>query len=418
MPTIAKHLPDSATVPNARERRRYVLLCGAIVAMCLALKLPSLDYPQQEDDELIYWALTKNWLDNGAYSLQGLPILTQLPPSIYDKPLFHHPPLLPILLAPFVMLDNPRAAIIVSWAAHVAAIIGVAILCWVWRRRRWHATHFALWLPVLAVAADPLLTFCARKLWTDGLAGGLAGLAMGLTALATRRGSVAWAIAGGAVFGLAGLAKLPALLALPAGLVLLLLATDARVFRRLVLAMVAFLTATAFLAPWFIIFHRTYGQWFPDWIRPDEALRAFSPSVDREMSRPWHYYLSHSAMIAPVIIVLLIGYIRRWRLILTPKLLVPLVWVASVVGALLVLARLGHGMQLRYLTPAAPGLYAMLAGLLGRADPRRSLLGVGALLAILYGVSSMGYFLYPDHLAFDDIVSLPEIIWRMWADGR
>ena len=442
---IQDHRQDTTAIPAAlntsaasqrREYHRYLLFCAAIIILAMVLKLPSLQYPRQEDDELIFWHLTQNWLDNGTYSLQGTPILKALPPNIYDKPLFHHPPLLPMLLAPFVATNSPNAAILVSWLGHVLAIVGVAIICWTWRRRSWRAADIALWLPVLAMAVDPLMTFTARKLWPDNLVGGFAGLAMGFYCLAGARRSMVWAVAGGVAVGLAGLAKLTGLLILPAGVLVLVLSQSRRLsptasdetygaglpgstrsLARTRLGMVCLGVVPAFviLLPWFAVFYGQYQTLLPTWIRPDAALRALSPHVDREMRRPWHFYFSQSAMIAPVVLVILIALAQRLRQVLSVRLGIPLCWVGAVFLAFLMLRLGGHGMQMRYLTPAIPGVYAMLAGLLAVAYPRRSLLGPVALLAVVYGVSTMGFFLYPENLKYDDIVPIPEFLWRMWT---
>jgi len=429
-------LPDRQADSDQQEYHRYLLCCAAIIALALALKLPSLFSPRVEDDELIYWQLTQNWLDHGSYSLQGAPVLKALPPSIYDKPLFHHPPLLPIFLSPFVATHSPNAAILVSWLGHVLAIVGVAIICWTWRRRSWRATDLALWLPVLAMACDPLMTFTARKLWPDNLVGGFAGLAMGLYCLAAARRSAGWAVAGGVAAGLAGLAKLPGLFILPAGILVLVLwpsrgsspagaevprgegflgRTRSLARTRLGLACLGILPAFVILLPWFAVFYAQYHMLLPAWIRPDAALRMLSPLVNRAMDRPWHFYFSQSAMISPVVVVIFAALLSRFRLVLSVRLAVPLCWVGGVVLALMFLYFRGHSMQMRFLTPAIPGLYALLSGLLASVNPRRSFLGLAALLAVIYGVSTMGFFLYPENMKYDDIVSVPEIVWRMWT---
>ena len=169
------------------------------------------------------------------------------------------------------------------------------------------------------------------------------------------------------------------------------------------------------LLPWFVVFCGQYHTLLPTWISPDAALRALSGYMERAMGRPWYFYFSQSAMIAPVVVVIFVAFLRRFRLILSGRLAVPLCWVGVVVVALLFLRSGGHSMQMRFLTPAIPGVYAMLAGLLSISNPRRPLLGPVALLAVIYGVSTMGFFLYPEHLIHDDIVSVPEILWRMWT---
>jgi 4-amino-4-deoxy-L-arabinose transferase-like glycosyltransferase len=394
-----------------QDATRFALVCGAIIVLCLALKLPSLFFARAEYDERIYWEVAWNWLNNGRYSLQGMPVLKELPPSVYDRPFFHHPPLLPMLLTPFVAADSPRLAILTSWLGHVLAIIGVAMICWTWRRRAWAPTHFPLWLPVLAVALDPLLTFISRKLWVDGLVGGFGGLALGLVCVAADHRCLRSAIGAGIALGLAALAKLPALLLLPVGvfMVFVLTAGDRRTRFRLAAALV--LPACLVVLPWFIVFRAHYGQWLPDWIKPDAALIAASPLVARAMSRPWHYYITQAVLVAPIVLVVLAVGVSRWRHVRLPRLAVPVVWVVVVWLGLMVLRAQGHSVQLRFLTPAVPGLYVWLAALLTTAHPKRSFLPLIALLAVLYGAVYSGFYLQEG--AFDEIKSVPEILWQI-----
>ena len=318
-----------------------------------------------------------------------------------------------ILLVPFVIANNPNAAILVPWLGHALAIIGVAILCWTWRRRAWHASHFALWLPVLAVAMDPVMTFCGRKLWPDNLVGGFCGLALGLCSLSIHRRSTFWAAMTGTSLGLATLAKLPSLLLLPVVTFWLWRAPESTTKRHLAMSFATVLPVVLLTLPWFAVFYGHYQTFLPTWIRPDDALRAASAHVDREMRRPFHYYVSQWTLISPIVLVVTIGYVRRTHLIRTIKLGIPLLWVGTLVAALTVLRQLGHGMQMRYLTPAIPGLYAMLTGLFTHTDSRRSFLALVALLAMLYSVSASGFYLVQG-LAFDDIVSVPELLYREW----
>jgi hypothetical protein len=133
-----------ALASSQHDLKRFIAVCAVIVGLCLALKLPTLAFDRHEYDEHIYWALTGNWIENGRYLLQGTEILKSLPPEMYDRPLFHHPPMMSILDAPFVLMKSPATAICVSWLGHVLAIIGVAILVWITRRPEWGPTHFFL----------------------------------------------------------------------------------------------------------------------------------------------------------------------------------------------------------------------------------------------------------------------------------
>jgi len=412
MRIVADNIGDVTS--DARQRRRYAAVCLLVILFCGILKLPTLFAAHAEYDEQIYWALAANWLRTGSYSLQGTAILSELPPAVYDKPFFHHPPLLPMLLIPFVALDSPQVAVVVSWLGHFAAIAGVALFAWTWRRRGWHGARFELWLPVLAVSLDPVLSFCSRKLWLDGLAGGCVGLAMGLSCVAAASGKLRWAIGGGLVLGLAGLAKLPALTVLPAAVLLLALAPNACRFLRLRLVLAAVVSAILVVLPWFVVFFAHYGRLLPNWIHPDANMIQASGLVRRAMSQPWHYYLSQSCLVAPIVLVLVIACARRASRLWSIEFGVPLVWIGAAVVLLTAVGLNGQGMQLRFSTIAAPGLYALLAGLLRHANPRRSMLPPVAVLAVLLGAMNIAFYLFYG-LQFDEIVSFPELLWKMAA---
>jgi hypothetical protein len=168
------------------------------------------------------------------------------------------------------------------------------------------------------------------------------------------------------------------------------------------------------VVPWFILFYLQYGILLPEWVRPDAAMIESSGVISRAVSRPWHYYITESSMVAPVVLVVLLGYLARRRHLWSLRLGMPVVWVMTVVGVLTVLGLRGQGMKLRFLTIAAPGLYAALAAVLGRCDPRRSAIAIVALLAILYGAIYAGYFLL--NPVPDEIQPVPQFIWqRLWA---
>jgi len=83
---------DNSIAKKSFSHTTVILI--AIILFALAIRLPALFTWHIENDEIIYQVLadkvSKNFSD---YSLQGTAILEQLPAEIYDKPLFHHPPL-------------------------------------------------------------------------------------------------------------------------------------------------------------------------------------------------------------------------------------------------------------------------------------------------------------------------------------
>jgi hypothetical protein len=54
-----------------------------ILSFMLYLKLPSLQFPHNEFDEMIYVSLTKQIYYNGTYSLRGTQILSHLSTEIW-----------------------------------------------------------------------------------------------------------------------------------------------------------------------------------------------------------------------------------------------------------------------------------------------------------------------------------------------
>lgn len=151
---------EDARSHSRSASRGFIVFCCASVIVSAFLKLPSLRYPFSEGDEHIYWQLADNLARGRECTLQGTEVLRELSPDMYDRPLFHHPPLFPALLVPFVLTDNNSAAVMVSWLGHFLCLIAVAL---VGRRALLglptgaHITSPAFWLSIVGLSADPLL---------------------------------------------------------------------------------------------------------------------------------------------------------------------------------------------------------------------------------------------------------------------
>lgn len=137
----------------------------------------------------------------------------------------------------------------------------------------------------------------------------------------------------------------------------------------------------------------------------------------RAMERPWHYYISESILVAPIVLVVLIGCVVRRRFLTSLPLVIPVAWVFLVWLALMFLHARGYSMKMRFLTVASPGVYAALAVLLASAHPKRSVFPLVALLAIVFGIVNIGFYLTAGP-QFDEILSLPELVWKMATVGR
>jgi len=383
------------------QSTRIVVLLVLFSAFTIFLKLPSLAFPHDEPDEVVYWSVAQNLLEHGDYTLRGAEILKRLSPAIYDRPLFHHPPLYPILLTPFVALDAKPAAVMISWFGHLLCLLSVGIVGWTLLARG-EGSGETLWLLLLGVATDPLLTLVSRKLWIDGLLAGLVafGLALVWAALVSRRRRLLL-VSAGVVLGLAGLAKLPGLLAAPVAAMLVWTGGRSRRERARDLLLVAVPCALLVL-PWLLVFRATYGTFTPAWVRPDAWAIRHYPFLAIAVGRPWYYYAAKLAIAEPVALAGLALLLRRPRA-LNPASFAAPVWLLLWLVAYTIQSVGGHGFLMRYVAPAVPALYATLAF---APEPGRFARPMIA-LAILYGAIESAVYLLSEH--FDELFSFPEL---------
>jgi 4-amino-4-deoxy-L-arabinose transferase-like glycosyltransferase len=370
--------------------RRALLFAAPFLALALLTKLPSLGFDHREPDELIYWTLAHHLDTYGTYTLRGAPFLPKLSRRMYDRPLFHHPPLYPALLIPFERRDLRSEAIAISWLGHGLAILAVA-----WLGVHLHARFGAgssalgaLALPLLGITFDPAFVHASRKLWIDALVGGLAAFAVALTlaAAASARWRRLALIAAGLTLGLAGLAKLPGLLVAPV-CAALVLARPARGRERLGDLVCLALPAALVVAPWFAVFYATYGTLVAHWNAPDATITARFPMVAASMQKPAWFFAAKLAIVQPLVVVALGAFAWRardderrsldaWTL---------LAWLLGVGACLSWVSAASFGFQTRYLTPLCTALYALpLACPAWYRAPSARPLRIAAALAILW----------------------------------
>jgi 4-amino-4-deoxy-L-arabinose transferase-like glycosyltransferase len=383
----------------------------AVAAACALVKLPTLWFPHEEADEVIYWQLTDHLARTGRYSLQGTTILPFLDASVYDRPLFHHPPAFPLLLMPFVLSNALALAVTVSWAGHLLCVVAIGLIGYDLLATRDPAARSispALWIPLIGVAFDPVLTFVSRKLWIDSMLAGLTALAVALILHASRSPHRhAYLLAGGCVFGLAMLAKLTAALVLPAIVFLLLTSFPTARERAEAIALVG-APCLVLLLPWLVVFYRTYGVLLPTWSKPSAQLIASNPFVRAAVERPFYHYLLKLALLQPITIVCLALYLVDPKRYANALALAPLVWFTTYLAGITYLGITGSGFQTRYLAPACPAIYAMLAVVLLDGAPRHAAsVRLVSLIAIVLGaVQGLVYLGLPQ---YDEISSLVEL---------
>ena len=388
--------------PGSLSRLSQILtLVFLFSAFTLVLKLPSLRFVHSEPDEVVYWNVARNLVERGEYTLRGAKIEARLSPAIYDRPLFHHPPLYPLLLTPFVALEAPQAAVTISWLGHLLCLLAVGIIGWALLARG-KAIGDLLWLALLGVATDPLLALVSRKLWIDALLAGLVALALAIVwaALVSPRRRLLLVL-GGLVLGLAGLAKLPGLLGAPVAAMLVWGGGGSRRERLRDLLLVG-VPGALLVVPWLVLFITTYGTLMPTWLRPDEWAVRHYPVLAAAVGRPWYYYAARLVLVEPVAVVGLAlcvlrpreGELARWA---APA------WVILWLVAYTLQSASGYGFQMRYVAPVVPGLYAML---LCARSPGSFVRPVIA-LAVAYGAIESTVYLLSERV--DELVTFPEL---------
>jgi hypothetical protein len=371
------------------------------------LKLPSLRYPLAEGDERIYWQLAENLAQGGKYTLQGTGLIRELSPYMYDRPLFHHPPLFPALLIPFVLTGSKSAAVLVSWLGHFLAIIAIAlvgrdILLRLPADR--HISAPVFWLPVLGLSADPLLLFVSRRLWIDSLLAGLVSLAAAVVFIASGKRRRAMLAAGGILLGLAALAKLTALILIPVVL-FAGIRRDATWKGRAISTAVILLPIVTLVAPWMILFYLEYGVMVPSWVKPDARLMELFPFVRVAVERPWYYYAVKVAQIMPLSLIAAWLLIRERHLWRNEAVQVAAAWFSIVVVTLTLMGIGGYGFQMRHITSSITAIYMLvMVALLEREQP--VLLMVCGFSMLVGTVTGAMHLLTPE---FDEIVSLLRI---------
>ncbi len=375
----------------------FWLILAMLLLFCAALKLPTLTAPHDEPDEQIYWQLANKLLTAGQYNLQGTEILKQLSPPIYDRPVFCHPPLFAALLIPFVHWQARNLAVLVSWLGHFLCIMAVAVMG---RRmaRGQDPCQFIFWLPVLGVALDPFLTFVSGKLWIDSLLAGLcaASIAFFFCARYSERRAL-YLVAGSLLFGLAGLAKLPALALAPVVL-LLILTPEVKTLSAWRDLCLGCLPALVLILPWFILFHHTYGVFIPDWTKPDEWTMQRYPMVRAAVERNPLYYIGKLAAIAPVSIPCFVAYIFNGSLWKRMNSALPGLWFLAVFAVVSFVGLRGQGFQMRFLAPLFPCIYLMLYALPGEWRGGRGILPMIILLCLIYaGLNGVFYLVLPQY---------------------
>ncbi len=336
-----------------------------MIAFYVTGKLPTLNIAHEEGDEKIYKALAVHFYETGDYTLQGTAILPTLSQHIYNRPLFHYPPLFMGGIIIFHTLGKIDYSVMLSWLGHILLLLAVFIFL----KKKFYKNEedfFVVILPCFFAASDPILNFIANKIWIDNLAAGLASLGFVLLWLALDKKSRPGTIFSAIICSLAILAKLPAMVYAP--LVLLLFAcyvlknrTEARTYLHLFFTFS--LVAGLLTIPWFLVFYTACGVFIPTWVNPDPWLLNNNAFVRNVTLRPWYYFLKELSLLSPVTVPLFCMNIYaaiKKRLSLESA--ITLSWFVGLVILFTIQGMRGYGFQMRFLSLAVAPIY-MLTGI-------------------------------------------------------
>lgn len=343
-----------------------------LVLFSLAIRLPSIFIPHVENDEIIYQTLAdKVSKDLSDYSLQGTPVLDNLPKRNYDYPIFHRPPLFVYTLAFFRSLLGQRLGMllpILSGALLVPAVFFIGRLL--------YGEKKAL-LAGFILLSCPIILFGSTRVLIDILLTLLVALTVLVFKKAEDRQSFTWYILGGFIFGLTALTKESAFLILPVCFYVMFRkgVTAKKVFFAVSFGAVSF----AVFSPWLYHFYKASGQFFPWWARIYEENLEMFPFVKMAVERPWYFYFGHLLVVSPVYIF---GYLRLAERIKNRGDLTEPIWLLSYFIFATIFGLMGEGYQMRYIMPAVPALCLLSADYLAG---KNKVIWIAGILLLAYG---------------------------------
>lgn len=387
------------------DATRFVLVVLSFVVFATLLKAPSLQWPRQEADEVIYLQLARQIVERGEYTLQGTPILPELPSGMYDRPMFHHPPLFPLLLTPFVAAGIPDSGVWVSWLGHILCILAVALLArHILSARGGTFTPFdaRFWIPLLGVSLDPILMFVSRRVWMDNVLAGFFAMAICLAVIAVGKYRRALLVASGVCLGFAGLTKITGLLAGPL-IVLWLLCDRRQAFaRRVAGCLCVAIPAIVLVVPWFIAFHNACGAWLPTWAKADPMLIETNPFVREFVNRPASYYTVNLLLLTPLVLLNCVCFVYARRVRDDAYARFGFVWLLVGLVAITAVSASGVGYLMRHVCLCVPAIYVMSAACLAHLGGRTRPVAMLSVLLIAYSALSASVYLWspqPDEIA-------------------
>ncbi len=360
---------------NKEYLTKTTLILIGILLLSLSIRLPALFTRHIENDEVILQVLAEKVAQNPTdYSLQGTAVLDQLPKIVYDKPLFHHPPLFTYGLALFKNLLGVKFQVLFPILASILTVLIIFAI-----GKELYDENVGL-IAAFIFSICPIVLHASTKIWIDAVLTLFCALSVYLAILAVKREKTFWYILAGISFGLAVLSKISALAIIVPIAYLFIKDFNAK---RLPNVLYFIIFSTLMAGPWLFIFYKTFGTFFPWWIKPsEEPLRMF-PFIKMAMDRPWYFYFSNISAVAPIFLFAWIGMIKSIK---HPDKWLEFIWVLCfILGFTLVGIMDLEGYVTRYIMPAIPALAILAAKIL---STKNKILWIISCVFLAYGLST------------------------------
>lgn len=400
------------TNPATGRMEHFWKVVLTVIVFALVLKIPTLNLPHTEGDEIAFWHLANNWIKTGKYTDKG-DDLTPYPAYVdrFTRDMPVHPPAFAALLVPFAKYGALNKAVMASWLGHILAILAVALIGrHVYRGPSGVSSAFSpyFWLPLLGIATDPVMTWISGILWIDNLDAGFAALAIAFAIMArdSQRQGLMWTLSG-VLLGLGLLSKVTAAAIVPVLVYQILMLPGKR--ERVTAALYCAAPALLLSLPWYLPLYLTMGEFIvpKPHLPPSVFVAPPCPFCELAGSRPFYYFFLKICLVVPVALVctafLAVAFRRResgedakrWA-----ELLFPWVWFLLIVVA----ATLAGSFIMRRISILYPAIYVMLYFLLRHFDTDRlqkyqpALLFFSAIAMIYAGIGG-GIYLFNGNFA-------------------
>lgn len=331
------------------------LILIAILFFSCSIRLPALFTRHIENDEVIYQALAGQVANNPFdYSIRGTHLLDQLPKSIYDRPLFHHPPLFVYTLTVMKTIFGEKWEILIPILAAVFTSLVVFLI-----GKQLYGEGVGL-LAAFFFSICPIALHASTKIWMDSLLALFCALSVYSAIRAVEKDAVIWYILSGMSLSAGILTKCAAIGIAPT--LLYILFKDGFSRKRFAGFIILGITAIFITAPWFFVFYKTFHAFLPWWARQNEESMRMFPFMRMAVERPIYFYFTNTVIVAPIYVFGIIEIIRRLK---SPGRLTETIWALSFIAEFTIIGATGGlGYITRYILPALPGLALLSASFL------------------------------------------------------